>query len=305
MADSAPRPSPIPRELLSPAPLAAVALLAANDHLLKARWPGFLTGKLSDVAGCFVLPLFLSALLALVTRWSPRVRLALGASATIAFFSAIKLSPAAADAVAGALAVLGGGAGRIVADPTDLAALPFAVLGLWYGLRAGEGRAPRLPLARPARFAVLAATFVVLTATARVRYCPPDSFVGATLRAETDCGPPGDVVLRVEKECRVSLEGAEAVGLPAEGDRSDLPGDARGTITLIGSGPLGGVAAPAGQVQHNYCTLTADGDLLRADCRSVSSATPATGPFETLRTCKGTLRPAGPAARAPAALPAR
>ena len=38
----------------SPAFIAAVLLLLANDHLFKAAFPGILTGKLSDVAGLFI-----------------------------------------------------------------------------------------------------------------------------------------------------------------------------------------------------------------------------------------------------------
>jgi hypothetical protein len=131
---------PIP-ELASPLPLAAVALLALNDHLLKQAWPGALTGKLSDVAGCFVLPLFLSALLAVVTAWPLRRRLALGAAATVLFFAAIKLSQPAADAAARALDLawpLRAGPGRIVADPTDLLALPLAAAAIVFGRRAGR-----------------------------------------------------------------------------------------------------------------------------------------------------------------------
>ena len=59
MPSPAPRSWPAMREFFGPLPLAAVALLAVNDHVLKARWPGLVTGKLSDVAGCFLLPLFL------------------------------------------------------------------------------------------------------------------------------------------------------------------------------------------------------------------------------------------------------
>src|SRR5690242_17575868 len=37
--------------MLHPLVLGAVAVLILNDHLLKARWPSWWTGKLSDVAG--------------------------------------------------------------------------------------------------------------------------------------------------------------------------------------------------------------------------------------------------------------
>lgn len=43
--------------------IVAVAILVVNDHVLKAVWPGFVTGKVSDFAGLFAFPLFFSAFL--------------------------------------------------------------------------------------------------------------------------------------------------------------------------------------------------------------------------------------------------
>jgi hypothetical protein len=141
-AEAAARSGAGPREFFSAPPLAAVVVLAVNDHVLKARFPGPVTGKLSDLAGCFVLPLFLSALLAYATRWPLRARLGVGAAATTGLLVAIKTSVAGADAVARALSIVGAplglGRGTIVADPTDLAALPVVALAVAYGLRAGR-----------------------------------------------------------------------------------------------------------------------------------------------------------------------
>jgi len=44
--------------LLKPAFLLPLTLLLLNDHLLKAAYPGWVTGKLSDFAGLFVLAVF-------------------------------------------------------------------------------------------------------------------------------------------------------------------------------------------------------------------------------------------------------
>ena len=65
---------------------AAVAVLAVNDHLLKGVAPGWLSGKVSDVAGVFVV----AVLAAVVVRAGPAVVV------TAAGFTAIKLSPEAA-----------------------------------------------------------------------------------------------------------------------------------------------------------------------------------------------------------------
>jgi hypothetical protein len=46
-------------------PIVALIVLVANDHVLKgsALAPAWLTGKLSDVAGLFLFPILLTALL--------------------------------------------------------------------------------------------------------------------------------------------------------------------------------------------------------------------------------------------------
>jgi hypothetical protein len=49
--------------LVTPGLIAALALLLANDLILKARFGNWLTGKLSDVAGLFALVVFLTAFL--------------------------------------------------------------------------------------------------------------------------------------------------------------------------------------------------------------------------------------------------
>ena len=126
------------REFIAPLPIAAVALLAVNDHLLKAAFHNTLTGKLSDIAGCFFLPLYVSALLSLVTGISLRARLYLGALITTALFVSVSLSRVAADAVCRWVGMLAAPLGythlRIAADPTDLIALPLVAAAVVYGL---------------------------------------------------------------------------------------------------------------------------------------------------------------------------
>jgi len=100
-------------ELLHPAALAAIVLLAVNDWLLKGRAPGWLTGKLSDFAGLLFFPLLLTAAWN-TARWAlrrpcPLTRRALVVAvvATGAAFVAWKL----------------GGVLGAVRDPSDLLAL--------------------------------------------------------------------------------------------------------------------------------------------------------------------------------------
>jgi hypothetical protein len=149
--------------LLHPVPLAAIGLLLLNDHVLKARWPGWVTGKLSDAAGLVFFPLLLDALLAWLAAWlaperrlaawlAPERRLAGSVIATALVFAAVKTwAPATAAyeiglgllqwpfGVAGAL-LRGEAPGgprwvTLVRDPTDLVALPFAATALLLGRR--------------------------------------------------------------------------------------------------------------------------------------------------------------------------
>ena len=132
--------------LLHPATLLALGLLVLNDHVLKAAYPGAITGKLSDLGGLAFFPILLVAAweLALVVtgRWrgpSRRVLLtALGATAAV--FAVAKTLPVGAAMLASGLGwaqwlaalplrLLGGDAlppvvsTVVVVDPTDLVAL--------------------------------------------------------------------------------------------------------------------------------------------------------------------------------------
>ena len=140
--------------LIHPLSLLSLALLVLNDHALKSAWPGPVTGKLSDFAGVVFFPLLLisawESLLAVVGRWrGPSISAAAIAviSATAAF-SAVKALPAAAEIAGQTLGVAQWLVGlplvllasdpvppvaiaRVIADPTDLAAVPAAALALW------------------------------------------------------------------------------------------------------------------------------------------------------------------------------
>jgi hypothetical protein len=97
------RPAPALDSLVHPVPLAALTLMLLNDHVLKASDPGWLTGKLSDVAGLMLLPFVLLAGWDLVRLIRPSLpasgpRLAV-ASATLAviLFTAMKVVPLGSD----------------------------------------------------------------------------------------------------------------------------------------------------------------------------------------------------------------
>jgi hypothetical protein len=112
-----------------PLPVAAVAILALNDHVLKRAWPGFVTGKLSDVAGLFFFPVLIATLVRVVAPRAQASRVAIGSSvATAIVFSAIKIAPLA-NAIANRVL------GPTVLDATDLFALPACALAALYVLR--------------------------------------------------------------------------------------------------------------------------------------------------------------------------
>ena len=117
-------------------PLASVALFALNNLAIKHAFPGFVTGKLSDVLFCFFMPLYLSAVLGRLVAIAPLRRVAVGVVLTALMFTAVKTSSAASRALDAAIAMLTGLAGaRHVpnrVDPTDLVALPALVLAWLY-----------------------------------------------------------------------------------------------------------------------------------------------------------------------------
>jgi hypothetical protein len=135
-------------EFFAPLPLAAVALMAVNDRYLKRWFGNAVTGKLSDLAICFFLPLFTSAVLGLVWRRHARARVVTGAAVTVAVFAGQELSPWFQDRFLAALRLVGAPLGLrrfgLVSDLTDLLALlvvPLAVAYGWQRLRRSQGAA--------------------------------------------------------------------------------------------------------------------------------------------------------------------
>jgi len=149
------------RALTSWSWLAALALLALNDHWLKGAGilPGWFTGKLSDFAGLYVAPALLAALL----RVRGRVALLWCHAAVLAVFAAINLDVGCAALWARALGMLGF-EWRIVTDAADLIALP-ALLVSWCWLRPAmrAGAPTRLP--RAAQHACAAIGLLLCMAT--------------------------------------------------------------------------------------------------------------------------------------------
>ena len=133
--------------MFHPVTVAAIALLVINDHVLKAQWPGPVTGKLSDVAGVFLLPLLLVTGLQFVRRTRrPDSLLAICILITFVGFTAVKLSPPIATLYGEILGlvrwpVIGRHADVVVLrDPSDLAALPVLFATWHVGQRPARDR---------------------------------------------------------------------------------------------------------------------------------------------------------------------
>ncbi|WP_394830449.1 hypothetical protein LVJ94_28485 [Pendulispora rubella] len=154
MTPSSDRTAPLYIVLIAhPLMMASVAVLILNDHVLKAHWPGFLTGKLSDAAGLVFFPVLLAALSGVVLRRAKGVALLVAcALITAVVFAWIKIDPTGTAFYRHALAVLqwpwraamafvhGHGLPGVrpvvaVTDPTDAWMLPFATLSPWLGWR--------------------------------------------------------------------------------------------------------------------------------------------------------------------------
>ena len=141
--------------LLHPVVLAAIACFIVNDHVLKPANPGWLTGKLSDVAGLIFFPVLIAAVAELVSRVARRhatATLVVAVTITGLTYVAMLLVPAGGDGyrwfigamqwpfrIAGAIA-----AGwplpvvapvRFAADPTDLITLPALFMPLILAIR--------------------------------------------------------------------------------------------------------------------------------------------------------------------------
>jgi hypothetical protein len=157
------------RWLGHPAFGAAVAVLALNDHVLKDRYPGWWTGKLSDVAGLAVAGTVAAVLL------GPRR----GVVVAGAGFVALKLVPGVAEA---ARPLLGGVTLRDASDVVALAVLPPLA---WLLLRRPHGLRPTARGRRAAAvLPLIGGVGAVLTATATS--CAPEAAVTAiAVDAET------------------------------------------------------------------------------------------------------------------------
>lgn len=127
-------------EFFAPLPLLALVLLVVNDTVLKPKLHSELTGKLSDIAVCFLMPLFVSELLGLALAMRPSLRLGLGATITATLYTLLEVWPPFTRFVLELLSGIGPWLGierpfRMTSDVTDLYCLALIPLAVLYGNR--------------------------------------------------------------------------------------------------------------------------------------------------------------------------
>ena len=139
-------------EFFAPLPLGAVLLMVINDRVLKSRFHNAVTGKLSDLAICFFLPLFCSALFGIVWPSHPRARLILGALLAAFVFTAQEIWTGFQVNFLALLRRVGDPLGlghfELTTDWSDLWALLMVPLAVGYGWRR-LGRPPETATSAP------------------------------------------------------------------------------------------------------------------------------------------------------------
>jgi hypothetical protein len=139
--------APATELLAHPAFLASLALWLLNDHVLKAAFGSWLTGKLSDVAGLSAFPVVLAATAELFLPRAARTHaIDVAAAAVAVAFASVQISDVAAQLFSHGLGLAQWPARALVAllagravpgalpvahvmDASDLLALPFAIVG--------------------------------------------------------------------------------------------------------------------------------------------------------------------------------
>jgi hypothetical protein len=209
-------------ELGAAGPLGAVCLLAANDHQFKRLFHNALTGKLSDVAVCFLLPLLVSAALGLVFDWTGRRRLAIGAVVATVVYTMLELSDTAGALFLRTLDALGLGGGTLTRDPTDLLALVCVPLAVAYGRRRLTVAEHHPNIWRSATGALVMATGSLALMATEISGPKHDCDVEpppVTFQAGSGCGPGGLVVVSSHSynaTGAIEISNGAALGLPLD-----------------------------------------------------------------------------------------
>jgi len=247
--------------LLHPVAVIALAVLLFNDHLFKEIGPTWLSGKLSDLAGLVVAPLIGSVLLAAATRRlgqqvQSRWPLVLAVLATGCGFAAVKLLPPAADTYRLGLGYLqwpfSAAASvpnlppirpvQMVADASDLLALPMLLVPLWIARGARPHHSSRSHERVASIVLVLCGVALVATSPAVPSVSDSQTFEAVPLTAEAPMvsweitfTATSDALLGGRADAGVSV--VQRTGPNTRSTRDDIQ------LTLIGLHPDSAVSA--------------------------------------------------------------
>ena len=156
-----------------PVTVVALAVLVINDHVLKAAYPGWVTGKLSDAAGLVLAPPLLAVICRLRGRWVAIVAVGV-------VFGIVKTVPYAAELASSAWSLVWSPS-LVRADPADLLALPFLGLAAWSWRDRREAgrrtRAVRMAVLLPLALLGVAATSQVPAPPTAVRVAHADDSI--------------------------------------------------------------------------------------------------------------------------------
>ncbi|MFD1543813.1 hypothetical protein [Nonomuraea guangzhouensis] len=212
--------------------MVAVFVLLLNDHLLKQVWPGFVTGKLSDVAGLMVAPPLAALVLAR--------RADLGALlVTGVLFAFVKTTDAGAEWASQVWSLVAGPS-KVLADPTDLLALPALGLAWWarrrsFSMRpAGLSEGPRASLRPPAGLGRLGGLSGRLTAFSERLAGRPWRLTGFGERWRVLVVVP--LAVFAVAATAADTRHTEVGSVPADGDSVQVDGD-RIVVLVRGGGP--------------------------------------------------------------------
>ncbi|MFF5177469.1 hypothetical protein ACFY2Q_05520 [Micromonospora sp. NPDC000316] len=218
--------------LCHPVTLLALVVLVVNDHVLKVAFPGWVTGKLSDVAGLVLAPPLVAVLVTLlVPRLPGRVAALVGLATVGVGFAVLKSSGYAAELASSAWTALAGPS-LVRADWTDLLTLPALGLSGWTWRRARR-RPVRYRTARLVRLLVILPPAVLaVAATSAIHYpyaigtSTLDGRPAISVGSGTDLTPwPTSVA---EGRWLISDDGATTWRPTSEDEQRRLPGEEAG-----------------------------------------------------------------------------
>jgi hypothetical protein len=219
-------------ELGGVAPIVAVVVLVLNDHVLKRLFHNGVTGKLSDLAICFLMPLLVSAIVGVVVPWRVEMRLRVGAVVASAVFASLEMSDTAAAAFNTALSWLGFRHMVMTRDPSDLLALIMVPVAVAYGDRRLHAAPQATQWAKTMGAMALSCGVLALLATSPLPLCDRWS-APVIFQVDAGCGPGGIVVVEVDEYSGyLSIANPAALGLtsrfPSDGSEPTR-GQYRGT----------------------------------------------------------------------------